>query len=46
MSFSIGLNLITGIMVGFEHVCDEDDINYLVFDFLFVRIIVEFEKGE
>jgi len=33
------LSLIAGIMLGFEFVTDEDDVNYLVVDFLFIRLL-------
>jgi hypothetical protein len=44
MSISIDLNFITGLMLGFEHVCVEDS-NYIVIDILFVRIVIEIENG-
>jgi hypothetical protein len=33
------LSLIAGIMLGFEFVTDEDDVNYLVVDLLFIRLL-------
>jgi hypothetical protein len=45
MEVRIGFNIITGMMVGFEHVHLED-IHYLVFDFLFLRLTFEFESGD
>lgn len=42
MNVSVGLNFITGIMLGFEHV-HVDEIHHIVIDLLFVRFIIEFE---
>jgi hypothetical protein len=40
----IDLNLITGLMLGFEYVDmeDEGEGRHLVFDILFVRVLVTF----
>jgi hypothetical protein len=39
MDFSIGLNFITGVMLGLEFVTDEED-KYLVVDLLILRLTV------
>jgi hypothetical protein len=41
---SIDLNLITGLMLGFEYVdmSHEDGERHLVIDILFVRVVVSF----
>jgi len=45
MSINLSMYLITGCMLGFEHVC-VDDIHYIVIDILFVRFTVEIEKDQ
>jgi hypothetical protein len=42
MNVSVGMNFITGMMLGFEYV-HVDNIHHIVIDLLFVRFIVEFE---
>ena len=38
---SIDLNFITGMMLGLEYVQDpEEEVNYLVVDILFVRLLI------
>lgn len=41
MNLSIHLNIITGIMLGFEHVA-LDNSQFIVIDILFVRLTFEF----
>lgn len=43
MNISFSLYLITGVMLGFEHV-HVDNSHYFIVDILFVRITVEVEK--
>lgn len=45
MNISVGLNFITGIMLGIEHVQFEN-IHHLVIDLFFIRFIIEFENQE
>ena len=42
MSLSIGANLITGIMMGFEYAYVEE-VHYVVIDILFLRLVIEVE---
>jgi hypothetical protein len=43
MSISLGIHLITGIMMGIEHVY-ADDTHHVVIDILFVRFLFEIES--
>jgi hypothetical protein len=43
MNINVSLYLITGIMLGLEHV-HVDNTHYFIVDILFVRITVEVEK--
>ena len=45
MNINLSAYLITGCMLGFEHV-HLDGIHYIVIDILFVRLTVEIEKAE
>lgn len=47
--FHFGLELITGVSVGFEYVdgndlFEEDDIKYFIFDLFILRILITKEK--
>ncbi len=45
MNINLSAYLITGCMLGFEHV-HLDGIHYIVIDILFVRLTIEIEKAE
>lgn len=49
MDFSVGLNFITGMMLGIEFARDEDEENpskYMVIDLLIVRFVLGLHPSE
>ncbi len=42
MNVEVGMNFITGIMLGFEHVY-VDEIHHIVIDLFFLRFVIELE---
>lgn len=40
MTVSIGANLITGMMLGFEY-AEVEEVHYIVIDILFFRLVIE-----